>query len=154
MNDENDRVAYEVSIAMPNTLEGFTRHEMNRIAQGIVAKVDEGTTEEAQTYVKLDFLIKALETAKKVISESAKDELIKYDKQSCMGVGVTFGNRVTYDYSNSEEWVKLNARRKQIEENMKQAAKQDSQMTLDGEIVPPASIKSASESITLKYAKD
>jgi len=149
--------AFEIAHAMPATLEAFTRHEMNKIAANIIAGAQDGETDPAKLYIKLDFIIKSLSKAKENIRDEALDELEKYEKgQQVLGVEIQIKNSVKYDYSHNEAWTETKADLVKIESDMKAAYKADMSLVNEstGETTPPARIKSASTSITAIYAKD
>ena len=155
-NDINtEQKHYELANAMPQTLEAFTKMEMDRIVKQLVIGAQDGDTDPAQLYIKLDFIKKALEKAQKEIKEEAIVELQKYDKgQTCMGVEVKIGSRVSYDYSVYEEWTILRDRMKRIEEQMKAAAKLGAEILEGDDIIPPATKVYSADGITATYSKE
>jgi hypothetical protein len=157
MENENiNEAQYKITIALPETVNGFSKSEMERVANEIISKVDDGTLGAPKLYIEVDFIIKSLTKVKDGIKEDAFDEFIKYDKgQKYFGVRFETRNSTTYDYTGNPEWVKLDKDRKEIEKEMK-AACNSTKMFVDedsGDIVIPARIKSSSSSVSPTYPK-
>lgn len=157
MNNDQDieRQGYEIANAMPSTLEAFTKYEMERVATEMVAKALNGDEDAGEIYIKLDFIQKTIKASMDKVKSAALDELRKYEKgQKCMGVELSITSKVTYDYSNNPEWVKLADHKKKIETDMKEACNRDEQLVLDGEVIVPAIKNYSADAITPKYDKE
>ncbi len=125
---------------LPIQIEGLSKTGIETLANTIVSEVEKGNENPGELFLKLDFLQKAIEKAKKEIKEGAIEELAKYDKGQTLG-GVEFSvqEKGKPSYKHHEDWQKKKEELTAIEADMKAAAKSGNNIvTEDGEIIPPA----------------
>lgn len=143
----------------------LTKTEIANVANQIAAGVEAGIDEPLELIVKIEFLKKALDEAKKKILPSCLDELDLHDKGGTKIAGVKVEqveSGVKYDYSNCELWKQGDAivqeatqARKEIETRLKTLKKPESILDEEtGEIVqlvPPS--RKSTTTVKLTFGK-
>jgi|TARA_R100000479_G_scaffold84485_1_gene40930 hypothetical protein len=97
----------------------LSKAEITKLSTQIAAGVKAGIEEPLNLVVKIEFLKKALDDAKKQILEACIDEASKYEKEGASVRGVKIQVKeagVKYNYSNTELWNETN---REIEESKK-----------------------------------
>ena len=145
-------------------VEALTKTEISNVAEQIAAGVEAGVEEPLDLIIKIDFLKKALEEAKKKILDDCLQELDLHPKEGTKIAGVQIQqveSGVKYDYSNCEAWkerdqlVKDSTEfKKELESKLKGLKKPESILDEEtGEVtrlVPPARTSTTTVKITFK----
>jgi len=142
----------------------LSKDEISKLSDNITAGVRAGIEDPTNVIVRIEFLKKALEAAKKALLEEAIDELDKYGKDGATINGVKIRTKeagVQYDYSNCEVWNELNEEfvrvqkdRKDLEARLKTVKGTEQILIPDGEIVdlvPP--IKTSTTTVEVTFPK-
>lgn len=143
----------------------LTKTEIENVANQIAAGVEAGIDDPIELVVKIEFLKKALEEAKKKVLPSCLDELDLHDKGGTKIAGVKVEQveaGVKYDFSNCEAWKKSDSivqeatnERKELEARLKTVKKLELIVDeLTGEIVelvPP--VRTSTTTIKLTFGK-
>jgi hypothetical protein len=125
------------------------REEFNELLDVFLSSGKKNTP--VERYVAGKQIEKLVSARLKEISEKAVSSV-----QSEGGRSIALDHLVTtrvsrsWDYSANPEHDFVNKRKKEIEKLMKQAAETESEMSVEGEIIPPAKIKSESVSLIVK----
>lgn len=124
----------------------------------IANEVVNGHMSPAEGWVVLHSIKQDLEAAMESIKEAARIELAKYGKEGYVAAGkrviVRQGKR-SFSYKHYQGWADLSSEIKGIEEKMKAAAASGMEggITLDGEVIPPAKITYATDTIYVEEIK-
>ena len=95
----------------------LSKNEIEKLSSMIAAGVKAGIQEPLDLVVKIEFLKKALDQAKKEILDDCIDEASKYEKDGASIRGVKIQVKeagVKYNYSNTDLWNETN---REIEDN-------------------------------------
>jgi len=142
----------------------LSKEEISKLSDNITAGVRAGIEDPTNVIVRIEFLKKALEAAKKALLEEAIDELDKYGKEGATINGVKIRTKeagVKYDYSNCEIWNELNEEfkkvqqdRKDLEARLKTVKGTEQILIPDGEIVDLVQpIKTSSTTVEFTFPK-
>ena len=123
-----------------------------KVASQVIEPVMAGEVDALQTFIKAKGLLEIATVILEGVKEEALSEASKYSKEDkILGCGFLVKSVAnTYDYSNNEEWVRLNeqinelkAVQKEIEKKMVIAMGYSEMVDKDGVVIEPAVIKKA-----------
>lgn len=131
----------------------FTKSTMLEIATDLMEGVFENNVSALETDVKLKAFEEIIKISRLAIEGKVKEEI---------GANATFSGVKTeirngyaaYNYEEDSTYASLNAQLKAREEILKQAAKSESEIVIDGELITKVSVKSYSkDSIIYTFSK-
>jgi hypothetical protein len=123
-----------------------------KVANQVIEPVMAGEVDALHTFIKAKGLLEIATAILDGVKEEALNEASKYSKEDkILGCGFLVKSVAnTYDYSNNEEWVRINeqinelkAVQKEIEKKMVIAMGYSEMVDKDGVVIEPAVIKKA-----------
>ena len=144
----------------------LTKDTIEELSARIVAGVEAGFEDPLELIVKLEFLKKVAEEARKKIQDQALEAVDKYEGNSAniFGVLLTIKEAGTrFDYSNTDIWNELKAeeseiaeRRKDLEKKLKILKEKTTELIEDTaeviELFPP--VKTSTTTLAITFKKD
>lgn len=126
-----------------------TKFGIDLMADALCEAVHSGKVDPLTVYIRMNALEQVLKLVKERIAETVKDEVYKHPKQKAelLGASVSVVDVPRFDYSDNEEWVKLE--NTIIEAKMKQQEIEQAQKEWHKGDLP---VKSVSQSIRVKLS--
>lgn len=141
----------------------ISKSGLANVALQAIQPVIDGEVDALETFIKAKGLLEIASNVMEGVKDDAIKEASKYSKEdTLLGCGFLVKSVAnTYDYSNNDEWVRLNeqinklkAEQKEIEKNMVIAIGYSEMVDKDGVIIEPAVIKKAGgETIQINIPK-
>lgn len=139
-------------------LKEFTKSEIEKIADTVIQRVEEGLDNPLELYIQLKALEIATEKIKEAIKEKAKSEASKYGKgEYFKGAGLSIRPYKLLDYSKDPIISTLQsqiASRQDILKKAKEMAEKGLQMVdNNGEVIPVIPYKVNTDTLTVSFKK-
>lgn len=98
-----------------------TKFSIDLLSDFVAGEIREGKLNTLETVVYLNALNECIDQIREKVKKDVLDELDKYPKRKAelLGATVTEFSSVKYDYSFLPEWAELDAKKKEIDEQMK-----------------------------------
>jgi len=129
---------------------GVSKTTINEVANTIAELVKSGNEEPLLLLANMKSMENLIKAIKSKIEPEVSDAMHAYPEKSFTKHGVTFTKtiRKTYDYSDNDEWLELNTKRKELEVQLKAMSKPMADPD-SGEMIYPPVFKQ-SEGVTIK----
>ena len=142
----------ETNTGLEIALDNMSKASLKKMAGNVIDNVEQGNADALQEYIKAKGIVELATSITDGLKEEAIREAEKYGKEDKI-LGCSFQVKsvpYTYDFSDNEEWLLLNAHLDATKKQMKEIetkmidAMRYAEIIDDrtGEVIPPAKIKS------------
>ena len=134
-------------------IEALTKTKMLEISESLTSRVLNNEVSAIAVDIQLKSFEEIIKTSRIQIESKVKDEVVRSTSYNGVKIDIRNGY-ATYDYEQDETYASLKKQLKEREELLKQSAKTESQLVIDGEEIPKVPVKSYSkDSIVYSFEK-